>query len=291
MKISFSNFWPGFDYHSNFLTLVFKNLYENVEITTPDLSDVHLFGPFGKALKDINHRKKIFYTGENLRPNFDHCHYSLTFDKENYNGKNFRLPLWHFYIDWFNVNTYKDPKWLIPVDYLFTNNTPFYKKTKNKFCVIVNNHANGEAFRRKNDVITIRQYKDVDVYGGLGKYIDGNLIRLPSGEDEKIKKISEYKFSMCYENSIYPGYHTEKLLHAKIAGNIPLYYGANTIKEDFNENCFIDTTNFTPEELLNKIKEIDENEDLYKKILNEPLFKEKISLDKIYNNIDFIIKQ
>ena len=40
------------------------------------------------------------------------------------------------------------------------------------------------------------------------------------------------------ENQISDGYITEKLLHAKISGNIPIFYGDATVNKDFNPNCF-----------------------------------------------------
>ena len=66
-------------------------------------------------------------------------------------------------------------------------------------------------------VNTVNQYKNVDCYGKCHK------MQIPqnnnhAGEFEKMEVISDYKFSICFENAAPGGWYTEKLLHAKIAG-------------------------------------------------------------------------
>jgi len=88
---------------------------------------------------------------------------------------------------------------------------------------------------------------------------------------------------LCYENSVTPGYHTEKLLHGMVAGNIPIYYGDKTVDQDFNPERFINAVDMSDEELIEKIREIDSNDELYNSMLNEPIFSKKVSLDSISN--------
>lgn len=112
---------------------------------------------------------------------------------------------------------------------------------------------------------------------------------LPDGENYKMDLISNYKFSLCYENSITPGYHTEKLLHGKIAGNIPIYYGDKTVSEDFNPDSFINAYGMTPGELVETIRKIDSDNELYIEIRKQNLFREKINLNKIYSIFQTIL--
>ena len=100
-------------------------------------------------------------------------------------------------------------------------------------------------------------------------------------EKQKMDLISDYKFSICFEHSVYPGYFTEKLFHAKLAGNIPIYYADEKFSEDFNQQCCINTLNMSMEEMLNKVIEIDNNDKLYNEFKNQPLFLNKVSLDSI----------
>lgn len=281
MKICFSDFWSPFDPNNNFFTNILKRSFENVEVVNPEDADVMFFSAFGMENTLYKDCKKIFFTGENQRPNFKKCDYALTFDFDDYGGKNFRLPLWYLYIDWFNVKTYDNPQWLIPESYLYGENE-FIKKPKNKFCSIVFGKL---VESRLNAIQKISEYKKVDVFG------KANLeYHLPDGEKHKLDLISNYKFSLCYENSVTPGYHTEKLLHGKIAGNIPIYYGDETVCKDFNKKCFINTVNMPDEEVFETIKQIDTNKELYDRINSEPLFENKISIDPIIKTLYNILK-
>jgi hypothetical protein len=273
MKVCFSDFWTPFDQNNNFFIHILRELFENIQIVNPEDADIMFFSSFGNENLLYKNCKKIFFTGENERPNFKKCDYSLTFDLDDHDGKNFRLPLWYLYIDWFDVETYENPNWLIPEDYLYTENE-FIKKEKNNFCSIVYGKQIESRINAINNISN--SYKKVDVFGKAN-----SKVQLPDGEKYKMDLISNYKFSLCYENSVNPGYHTEKLLHGKVSGNIPIYYGDETVSKDFNEKCFINAVNLSDHELVEVIKEIDSNDKLYKKIFDEPLFVEKVSLKSI----------
>jgi hypothetical protein len=281
MKICFSDFWSPFDSNNNFFIHTIRQSFDNVDVVLPEDADVMFFSVFGKENTLYKHCKKVFFTGENIAPDFNKCDYSLTFENDEHNGKNFRLPLWYLYIDWFNVNTYENPEWLIPVPYLYEGNE-FTVTPKNSFCSIVFGNM---VQSRLNAIQTISRYKPVDIFGKANP----NYI-LPYGEKNKLDLISNYKFSLCYENSVTPGYHTEKLLHGKVAGNIPIYYGDATVDKDFNPNCFINTVNMTDEEVVETIKRIDTDEVEYKKIISEPLFKSKLNIEPIINYFYNILK-
>jgi len=275
MKITFSDFWQypkAFDPNNNFFIHIIRDLFEDVEIVDPEDADVMFFSLFGNENGRYKDCKKVFFTGENVRPNFKRCDYSLTFDFEESEGKNFRLPLWYLYIDWFGVESYDNPDWLIPETYLY-GESEFTKRRKNDFCSIVYGKAVESRIQAVNN---ISKYKPVDVWG---KANPRNPI--PDGEKYKLDLISAYKFSLCYENSVTPGYHTEKLLHGMVAGNIPIYYGDKTVDQDFNPERFINVVDMSDEELLERIIEIDESDKLYNEILSQPIFNKEVSLDSV----------
>jgi len=275
MKITFSDFWQypkAFDPNNNFFIHIIRDLFEDVEIVDPEDADVMFFSLFGNENGRYKDCKKVFFTGENVRPNFKRCDYSLTFDFEESEGKNFRLPLWYLYIDWFGVESYDNPDWLIPETYLY-GESEFTKRRKNDFCSIVYGKAVESRIQAVNN---ISKYKPVDVWG---KANPRNPI--PDGEKYKLDLISAYKFSLCYENSVTPGYHTEKLLHGMVAGNIPIYYGDKTVDQDFNPERFINVVDMSDEELLERIIEIDESDKLYNEMLSQPIFNKEVSLDSV----------
>jgi hypothetical protein len=126
----------------------------------------------------------------------------------------------------------------------------------------------------------LNNYKQVDCYGKIHNN------QLPDGEKYKMDVISNYKFNICFENSVYPGYFTEKLLHSKIAGCIPIYYSDKSYSNDFNTKCCINLIDFENEyDFFEYIKLIDNDTYIYNKIKSEPLFKRTPSLDMIKNKL------
>ena len=149
----------------------------------------------------------------------------------------------------------------------------FTRKRKGEFCSIVFGKPVESRIQAINN---ISKYKPVDVWGKANPRTP-----IPDGEKYKLDLISSYKFSLCYENSVTPGYHTEKLLHGIVAGNIPIYYGDETVDQDFNPNRFINAVGMSDEELLERIIEIDESDKLCSEMLSQPIFDKEVSLDSV----------
>lgn len=280
MKISLLDFWGDLDLNNNFLTNLLRLSRENVEIVPAEQADIIICSLFGEQHKAFYGKKKIiFYTGENKRPDYQSYDYSISFDFDDYNGRNVRIPLWYFYIDWFDQNTYGNPQYLIPERYLYESNE-FQQKPKIRFCSTVFSAPYLDRFQM---IQLINQYKPVD---GYGKVFNA---RISEGEKVKLDIISNYKFNVCFENTVYPGYFTEKLLHSKIAGCVPIYKSHSSVDNDFNKNCFINVDEVGPEQALQQIVDIDQNDNSYRKIIEEPLFLKKIDINDVVNKINKII--
>lgn len=275
MKVAFIDFWgapKAFNPHNNFLIHCIRKAKDNVQVVGPHEADLIIYGEFGDSHRQYNCRKFCFI-GENNRPTsrYDQAEYSLCSDYDDYNGRNFRIPLWYFYVDWFNVGSYDNPDWLIPLDY-FDRPNPYSSKPKNKFCSIMFNSP----FQNRLDTIAkLSQYKTVDTYGASN--------RIPDGEHYKLEVISDYKFSICYEGTIHPGWYTEKLMHARIAGNIPIYHSDNEVWGlEFNPECCINLKDFESiDSLVEKVIEVDQNDALAQKILNAATFSKPPSIDHV----------
>ena len=56
--------------------------------------------------------------------------------------------------------------------------------------------------------------------------------------------LSRYRFAICFENTIFPGYLTEKLFDCLLAGCIPVYWGDPMVTEQVAPACFIDYRQF-----------------------------------------------
>lgn len=281
-KIAFLDFWDNFDMNNNFLLYLFKEINNNIIVTHPRDADMIIFSCFGQDNRKYSNKIKLFFTGENKRPDYNNCNYSISFDFDDYSNRNIRIPLWYYYIDWFNKGSYSNPNYLIPINYINNPNDNIYlSKEKTKFCSAVFSNPVGT---RVNMINVLNTYKNVDCYGKPHK------LKIQDGEKYKLDIISNYKFSICFENSLFNGYYTEKLLHAKVAGNIPIYYSDKNMCEDFNHKSCLNLIDYNDmNELLEHIKEIDNDYSLYRNIYDEPLFNNDISLENIKERIQKII--
>lgn len=79
--------------------------------------------------------------------------------------------------------------------------------------------------------------------------------------DDKHELLSRYKFTIAYENTAYPGYVTEKVIDAMVAGSVPVYLGAPDIAEQLPAEAFIDARAFnSPEALTARMEQMTETE-------------------------------
>ena len=92
----------------------------------------------------------------------------------------------------------------------------------------------------------------------------------------KIKFLSSYKFSFAMENSEADGYISEKIVDSFIAGTIPIYYGGYMVDEYINPKAIILIRSQKDiKKKIEYIKKIDNDDELYHKILKENIFNEK----------------
>lgn len=133
-----------------------------------------------------------------------------------------------------------------------SNIPPFEEK---KFCVMISRRLTSrhpkELYSKRKAAIQFFEKKpdgEFDLYGFYwkpGKYKNwkGPL------HSNKLEKLKEYKFSICYENMCdVKGYITEKIFDCFAAGVVPVYWGANNITDYIPDTCFIDRRRFTTEE-------------------------------------------
>jgi alpha(1,3/1,4) fucosyltransferase len=210
---------------------------------------------------DLDQVTKIFFTGENRRPWNYQAHAAITFDHLD-GPSNYRLPL-YVVEDWYQT-TKLGLQSILEID---RNSS----SVREKFCSFIS--SNPSSVERNEAFDFISRYKRIDSAGPLFNNV-GYV--LPRGSDAQLYKLGfmgERKFNLCYENSSYPGYVTEKLFHALYAGVVPIYWGSPVVELDFNSDAFISRHSFdTFEDMLDKIKEIDHNNDLYNEMVRQPIF-------------------
>jgi hypothetical protein len=280
MNICYLDFWPGFDPNSNWFNLIFRDLFENKDInfnSSAKEADIIFASSFGNSRKEVTNLKsvRIFYTGENERPDLDFSDYSLSFDFDTYGNRNFRLPHWYMYVNWWNEPNFKHAR--ISKEQLVHKYDPEDIWNREHFCSIV---IGNPVQNRIETALALNSMKPVHGYGKVfGKPFDGC----------KVELLSNYRWNICFENSITDGYITEKLLEAKIAGCIPLYYGPD-ISEDFNPACAINTAGISIESIFDWVNQVENDKDMFIKKASEPLFNYTPNLDNLYNFLRYVLK-
>jgi hypothetical protein len=137
--------------------------------------------------------------------------------------------------------------------------------------------SNGTAVERIDFFNKISQYRGVD---SGGRYLNNIGSPIQPGVDNKLDWMRNYKFSITFENSSYPGYTTEKLMHALITDTIPIYWGNPLAGLDFNPKAFINCHDFKSfDEVIELVKEIDQNDSLYREYLSQPFLKDNVETD------------
>jgi hypothetical protein len=225
---------------------------------------------------------KIFYTGENQRPEDYDCHYAISFD-HNFNPWHYRLPLFVIYMwAWENIHGMK-----YTMDHIFQLDSSV--PAKDSFCSFVVSNPNCQ---QRNDFFSkLNAIKPVDSGGRLFNNTGKEL----SGEQAKIDFLSTRKFNICFEPFEHPGYVTEKIMHAFYARTVPIYWGSDTIASDFNPNAFINVKEFNrPEDAIEYILQVDADEDAYMTYLQNPPFANNLPpsymfLDNFLNWFDAVV--
>lgn len=96
---------------------------------------------------------------------------------------------------------------------------------------------------RKKVIEYFAAQPDFDLYGRGWEATD--LKNIWQGEAvDKFKVLKNYKFTLCFENAVFPGYITEKIFDAIFAGSVPIYYGAPDITDYIPREAFIDFRDF-----------------------------------------------
>jgi len=249
IRLSFSDFWVGFKPNYNWFYL-FLQKYFQVELS--DNPDILIYSAYGDDHLSYN-CLKIFYTGENVRPDFNFCDYALTFDFLNH-PRHLRLPLYAAIYGMDPIKLLKDK---------LTDIEQFLDQKK-EFCAMVVSQEKSQ--KRIEFFHKLSKYKQVHSGGKLLNNIGGPV-------QNKIQFISDYKFTFAFENFSYPGYVTEKIYEPMLVNSVPIYWGSPLVHLDFNPLSFVNYHDFNnDEEVIERIIELDQDKYKMADLLKESWF-------------------
>jgi hypothetical protein len=250
LRLDFADFWSDFVKNDNFFYHLLARRYDVKLVPDPDFLIYSFFGK--RHLSYSCHR--IFYTGEPQRPDFSVCDFALSFDHLADNPAHFRLPLYALYAS--------PPALIKPPGF----DVDAVMKEKTRFCNLVASHGRGAAGKRVEFFHALSKYKRVDAGGRLLNNVGGPV-------PDKMAFIRNYKFTIAFENVSYPGYTSEKIVQSMAVNSLPIYWGNPLVHRDFNTRSFLNYDDYGSDEaLIERIIEVDRNDDLYRQYLLEPWF-------------------
>ena len=85
-----------------------------------------------------------------------------------------------------------------------------------------------------------------------------------------IKLKRSYKFDIAAENARFYGYTTEKIMSSFMARTVPIYWGNPLIAEEFNPEAFVNANGMEAEELLETVRRIDDDDNLWCRMVSAP---------------------
>jgi hypothetical protein len=204
-----------------------SELFDFEESGNPDFI---VFGPYGNDIPPKGNYTRIGYYCENISPDMEICDWAFGVPHEReVNHPRYKRILWHGV----------DPAQLIKdADY----NAESIYNNKEHFCNFLYSHT---VPHRERFFKQLLKYKKVDAPGKSMNNIAG-IDSLYQGDlwERKRQFLSSYKFTIAFENYIYPGYQTEKLYDAMMADSIPIYMGDPFVSDVFNPKSFINANDY-----------------------------------------------
>ncbi len=254
LNIAIRNQYQGYATNSIFMSILRVVSTVPVAIVDESKADMVIIGPYTpyKPLyrrvidkATVTYRKKpkitVFHSGENRRHNTVQADYSISFDLGVESNRHFRAPNWWGSLDWsrFGINrspsqrmrSLIDPEVLMqPLGSLVTSR-PFK-------AALITSHL---VEPRLTLYTELQKVLPVD---GYGKCFDNSIMDHNSSGFFKEDILTNYMFSLCPENSMYPGYYTEKVPESFAAGCIPITWADQNITVDFLPGSYINMADF-----------------------------------------------
>ena len=279
VSIFVMNFWPDFQLRSSFVDYLLRQAFGSFVVAPNEASaDIIVSSTNIKERQPLYPERNICFILENTRPNYEFMAYSISSDFDNYDGRNCRVPVWYWQLQWpgFAVNTSlpapNNHGFELPVDIdsLLRPRPPRTLKDSDLFCCFV---AGNPEPHRMLAVKSLRAIGQLDIFGNIGKPL----------RESKYNILPRYRFNFCFENSAFPGYYTEKILHAWVGGCVPLYYSDGWYKADFNPKAIINRVDFrTLDEFARYVSQANSSPSAYNQLYEQPLLTKRPSLDHVF---------
>jgi hypothetical protein len=225
VKIKFQN---GITYRGA-LNEILNEVTNDFDFIESDQPDFILFGPYGNDLPPKGNYTRIGYFCENIQPDLSICEWAFGIPTESHiNDPKYKRIQWH------GLDAEKLVKHDINAEQIFNS--------KSKFCNFL--YSNPVPYREEF-FRQLSKYKTIDAPGkSMNNMPSFDGLHQSNRWEAKREFLSPYKFTIAFENYVYPGYQTEKLYDAMLCNSLPIYCGDPNIGEIFNTKSFLNVPDY-----------------------------------------------
>lgn len=256
LRLAFSDFWEGFDPRDNFLWQVLTSRWR---VELDDDADLLVYGPFGRRHVHRRTTKVLCWGEPHAFPSRREYDYSLSWRLRD-NDRHARVPLGVW-----NLLQYSgDAEALASRSFDEWAERPY-------FCNFI--YSNAAPSERREFFAALSRRRFVHSPG----VVETNTAPLPGGRwaldwwRQKVAYQRQFRFTIAFENSALPGYTTEKVVDALLAGTIPVYWGNPEVALDVDSASFIDAGAFGSwDKLAEHVAHLDDNRELARPLFEHP---------------------
>ena len=256
-KIKFVGYWKDFDYSKQ---LIYQILTKHFDVKIVDDPDYVICNIFAHPYEYCRYPQvRIMNVSENYIPDFNLIDYAICSYPIQYDDRSFYKPAFVDTSSSFQKLNTKPKHFDIS-----------FVKDKKYFANFIAGHESENGIRG-NFFKQLSSYKRIE---SVGTYLNNSEGKTVSFKDEsKTDFQRKSKFTLCFESTSHNGFVTEKIVDAFYADTIPIYYGSPSVTKIFNKKAFINCTDFDSfEEVIDRIIEIDNNDEEYLSMINQPIF-------------------
>ena len=275
VRIKFVGMGAGYDIKDNIFVNAIRNKYE---IIYDDVNPEYIICSMsGRPFEYLGYSGvRIFYSGENISPDFNYVDYAIGYDKLVYSDRFCRNP------KILGVGKKDDLAALLVHPKLTKENL----KDKKGFCNFIYSHDRDD-YKRKKIFEVLNNYKRVD---SLGTYLNNMEDGLHVSMENKLQYQEKYKFTIAFDSVDLDGFVTEKIADSFIARTIPIYLGDPSICDIYNKKAFINCSEYSNlEEVLQRVIYLDQNDKEYLDMINEPVYAEGFDPMQMFDNFNNFI--
>jgi hypothetical protein len=213
----------------------------------------------------------IWVTFENRRAPHKNFDLTLSFDCDDYGDNNLYFPLIYQYMDIRGVGSSYAKHKISPMKAMQKRSLSQKQiLQKNNFMVSFINNPHPIRLRAQEYL------SKIDSIHAFGRSVDNYV-------QDKISTSEKYWFSLCFENDLYPGYVTEKVLEAWLGWTIPLYWG-NDAYEILNPAAIINLSKFPSMiDFINYVENLYKDKNAMVEMINQPLLAKNFQYEDLVN--------